>query len=303
MPAEVVPSRASAGPVGAAGRRPADAGRAADGRARRPRSCPSAPVRTVGSRPDSASRPESPRSCGPTSTCWSIRGPVVPSTSAGAGATAASGTCARPGTTGQDAGPEPEFPVLDRIRQAESTGREVRVDVLAHGLRGAEATLVERAARDALGLPADRGRSGPTHAGRRAGRPVGQAGQVQAPPPGGPAAGRRHRAPTPPTRRPATGGGSGAGGPTPLAPLAPVGGGGGRRPGGRRPPHRAVGADRPAGGARSAGRGRPLLLRRDRRRGARAALPDRSVAAYFGPGAPSPVTYVWCGPHWVNAPH
>ena len=26
----------------------------------------------------------------------------------------------------------------------------------------------------------------------------------------------------------------------------------------------------------------------------------RSVAAYLGTGTPSPVTYVWCGPHWVN---
>ena len=26
----------------------------------------------------------------------------------------------------------------------------------------------------------------------------------------------------------------------------------------------------------------------------------RSVAAYLGAGTPSQVTYVWCGPHWVN---
>src|SRR5664280_1842996 len=26
----------------------------------------------------------------------------------------------------------------------------------------------------------------------------------------------------------------------------------------------------------------------------------RSVAAYLGTGTPGPVTYVWCGPHWVN---
>jgi hypothetical protein len=26
----------------------------------------------------------------------------------------------------------------------------------------------------------------------------------------------------------------------------------------------------------------------------------KSVAAHLGAGAPSPVTYVWCGPHWVN---
>ncbi len=28
----------------------------------------------------------------------------------------------------------------------------------------------------------------------------------------------------------------------------------------------------------------------------------KSVAAYLGAGPPSPITYVWCGPHWVNTP-
>jgi hypothetical protein len=28
----------------------------------------------------------------------------------------------------------------------------------------------------------------------------------------------------------------------------------------------------------------------------------KSVASYLGAGTPSPVTYVWCGPHWVNTP-
>ena len=28
----------------------------------------------------------------------------------------------------------------------------------------------------------------------------------------------------------------------------------------------------------------------------------KSVAAYLGTGTPSPITYVWCGPHWVNTP-
>ena len=26
----------------------------------------------------------------------------------------------------------------------------------------------------------------------------------------------------------------------------------------------------------------------------------RSVRAYLGTGTPTSVTYVWCGPHWVN---
>jgi hypothetical protein len=28
----------------------------------------------------------------------------------------------------------------------------------------------------------------------------------------------------------------------------------------------------------------------------------KSVAPYLGPASQSPVTYVWCGPHWVNSP-
>ena len=26
----------------------------------------------------------------------------------------------------------------------------------------------------------------------------------------------------------------------------------------------------------------------------------RNVGPYLGPGTPSAVTYVWCGPHWVD---
>ncbi len=31
-----------------------------------------------------------------------------------------------------------------------------------------------------------------------------------------------------------------------------------------------------------------------------AATWDATSAAYLGDGTPAPVTYVWCGPHWVN---
>ncbi len=47
------------------------------------------------------------------------------------------------------------FPVLDKIRAVESQGRAVRVDILRHGMSAAEASLVEAAANDALGLPVD----------------------------------------------------------------------------------------------------------------------------------------------------
>jgi uncharacterized protein len=48
-----------------------------------------------------------------------------------------------------DGGP---FPVLDRIREAESDGREVRIEILRHGLSPREARLVEAAVADALGI-------------------------------------------------------------------------------------------------------------------------------------------------------
>jgi len=44
------------------------------------------------------------------------------------------------------------FPVLDRIREIEASGRSVRIDILRYGLNADEARLVEAAARDALGL-------------------------------------------------------------------------------------------------------------------------------------------------------
>ena len=43
---------------------------------------------------------------------------------------------------------------------------------------------------------------------------------------------------------------------------------------------------------------RPSSARPDPELDARYA--GRNVAAYLGTGTPSAVTYVWCGPHWVN---
>lgn len=78
------------------------------------------------------------------------------------------------------------FPVLDRIREIQSSGRSVRIDILRYGLDADEARLVETVACDALGLrpPSDdrgggRGRDigagqaiGPKQ-GKRAGKPSG----------------------------------------------------------------------------------------------------------------------------------
>jgi hypothetical protein len=53
--------------------------------------------------------------------------------------------------------PSPEakpskYPLLDRIQEAEADGRNVRVEILRHGLTPAEAELVETSVADALGL-------------------------------------------------------------------------------------------------------------------------------------------------------
>ncbi|HEY4929907.1 MAG TPA: hypothetical protein VIH95_12240 [Acidimicrobiales bacterium] len=45
-----------------------------------------------------------------------------------------------------------KYPLLDRIRVAEADGRPVRIEILRHGLTPAEADLVESSVADALGL-------------------------------------------------------------------------------------------------------------------------------------------------------
>jgi hypothetical protein len=45
-----------------------------------------------------------------------------------------------------------KYPLLDRIREVEADGRSVRVEILRHGLTPAEADLVEASVADALGL-------------------------------------------------------------------------------------------------------------------------------------------------------
>ena len=48
--------------------------------------------------------------------------------------------------------PSSKYPLLDRIREAESGGRPVRIEILRRGLTPAEADLVEATVADALGL-------------------------------------------------------------------------------------------------------------------------------------------------------
>ncbi len=60
---------------------------------------------------------------------------------------AARGDCAGPG--------EGKFPMLERIREIERQGCSVRVDLLRYGMGPDEASVVEAAVHDALGLPAE----------------------------------------------------------------------------------------------------------------------------------------------------
>ncbi|MDA8045018.1 MAG: GIY-YIG nuclease family protein [Actinomycetota bacterium] len=190
-------------------------------------------------------------------------------------------------------GPRPgRFPQLDRIRAIEAAGREVRIDVLRWGMSPSEALLVEAAVRDALGL------HGPDHVDPRTflapARVVASALDARLARP----VRIKRQHPVVLLRQPPGSHGSLAG-PWRV----------GRRwtdPGAPRSPRWALGVDdgRVVAAARierwdDAGGGRFLL----------AAVPDpsiadryvgRSVAAYLAPGAS--LAYVWCGPHWVNAP-
>ncbi len=109
----------------------------------------------------------------PTSICWSTRGPAVPSMS-GEGATidcfrhlAAARATAPPGPAATTDRPS-KFPMLERIREIESSGRTVRVDILRYGMSPTEALTVEAAVHDASGLAGRANARQPTTGGRRA---------------------------------------------------------------------------------------------------------------------------------------
>ncbi len=189
-----------------------------------------------------------------------------------------------------------KFPLLGRIRQAEADGRPVRVEILRHGLSPVEADLIEASVADALGL------AHPTRLGgqRRAAVDVGASLAKRA------KFKQRHQ--------------------VVLLRCGPHGAPTdydsvrhdwriGRRwidTGSPRSPQWAVvvsghlvdavyriDAWEPSATASGGGSDRFSFV----------GTPDpdlderyagRSVAAYLGTGTPSAVTYVWCGPHWVN---
>jgi len=193
-----------------------------------------------------------------------------------------------------------KFPILDRIREAESDGRPVRIEILRHGLTAAEADLVVGAVDDALALGIPTGTGRQRSPAVELGASLAKRAKFK----------RGHQ-----------------------VVLLRVGAHGSdvdyatARHGWRidrrwvdttsvRAPRWAVlvagdlvdsvyridgweASPAPDGaGARAVER---YSFSGSRDADLEARYVGRSVSAYLGGGTPSQVTYVWCGPHWVNA--
>jgi len=233
-----------------------------------------------------------------------------------------------------------KFPGLERIRRAEADGRHVRIDILRHGLTATQANFVEAVAADALGLDRPAASSPPVGNGNGSGGGGGGSGGSGEPPGQGPPGERRIPVDALDSvlARPAK---FKRAHPVVLLRVSPDRLADGIDPEAVRhgwriarrwtdpdAPHAprwavVVGDDLVRGVFRitgwepspaSAGPGRAgsadpvppyprfsFVGTRDPELEGRYV--GRSVASYRGTGAPNPVTYVWCGPHWVNHPH
>ncbi len=207
-----------------------------------------------------------------------------------------------------EAGQRPKYPMLERIREVESDGRSVRIDILRHGLSAAEALLVEAAAGEALGLEIDPELGSQRHPttdtssllAKRAKFKRGhqvvllRAGGSGGDPSYEPARhgwriGRRWTdldSPRSP-RWAVIVVGDLVAAVYRIQRWEPTGGSGGTA-------DTSHGAGRPADRHSFVGTRDAELERR---------YAGKSVAAHWGAGSQSPVTYVWCGPHWVNTAH
>ncbi len=190
-----------------------------------------------------------------------------------------------------------KFAQLDRIREAEADGRPVRIDILRHGLTPAEARLVEASVSDALGLGQETRLGSQRRPAVEVGAELAKRARIK----------RSH--------------------PMVLLRVGPHGAetGYGTARHGWRIGQRWVDTSSPRSpgwAALVAGDLVDAVYRidswepspaTDERPGAGrwsfVGTPDpglddryagRSVAAYLGGGTPAHVSYVWCGPHWVN---
>jgi hypothetical protein len=194
-------------------------------------------------------------------------------------------------------GAEPaKYPLLDRIREAESDGRHVRVEVLRHGLTPAEADLVQASVVDALGLGhatalgAQRGSAAEVGAGLAKRARIKRHHPVvvlRVGPYGTPA-------PYESARHGWRIGQRWVDATSPRSPRWAVVVAGDLVDAVYRidhweptPPEAGTGAGRFS----FVGDPDPEL---------EARYVGRNVGAYLGSGTPSAVTYVWCGPHWVH---
>ncbi len=219
---------------------------------------------------------------------------------------------------GRLAGAGRGYPVLGRIREIESSGRSVRIDILRYGLSADEARLVEAVARDALGLGSapdggaaarralPRQRTEASMLNTRLARPV----KIK----------RGHRVAL---LRPGRSIGPGFSEAQldeaigsewkigrrwtdPRSPRSPqwafvvvddlvraVLRIDGWKPAESTPPTQPPPVPGTSARWRLTGERDPEMERKYR---------GRNVSAYLSPGSQNPVTYVWCGPHWVNRP-
>lgn len=193
------------------------------------------------------------------------------------------------------------FPMLDKIRAIEAQGRSVRVDIVRHGLSSSEAKLVEAAVGDALGLPpgpgggqrasattlnvllAPRAKFKRSHPVVLLRVPDDRLGQTEEQLRHGWRIGHRWTDPMS-ARSPR------------WAVLVAEG-----------LVRAVVGLDgwAPEGGAVggvATGKADRYGFAGERDAELERRYLGRNVEAYLGSGSPSSVTYVWCGPHWVNTP-
>jgi hypothetical protein len=220
----------------------------------------------------------------------------------------------RASRAGSDAGPDapagedPKYPMLEKIREVESGGRPVRIDILRHGLSADEALLVEAAAHDALGLAGVPQLGSQRHPTEEVNSLLAKRAKFK----------RSHQVVLLRV---------GARGTDGSYESARHGWRIGKRwidtDSPRSPEWAVIVVGQLVTGVHRIERWEPAPIRGRSRHAASGSVarstyrysfagpadPEleeryvgKSVAAYLGGGVPSPVTYVWCGPHWVNSP-